>query len=213
VKFIKDPEFEIFDYEKQVIQVISLVAKCKTQLTFNTLETIPYFNEIMNRELDAIIDTLTKINHFHASARCARAALELTLINLYGHFHSQGSLLSASFKEKYGVKKLTHKTESPILELVENGVLDQLEFDLLRESYSNLSNYVHSRETYHLFHTLPHMIKSEQYYADVLKLAGERGNTARIVKATLINYSLKPGLETLLMFLKIYERVKSPKKV
>lgn len=206
---MKDPEFEVFDFDKQVMQIESLVAKCRNQLKSNTIEAIPHFNEIMNRELDAVVDTLTKIDHFHASARCARAALELTMINLYGHFYPVGKgLINDSFRTKYGVKGLTHRTKSPILQLVRDGILDEFEFGFFVESYGYLSDYVHYRVTYHLCHIMPKTIVSEEYYAEALRLAGEKGNTARIVKATLINYCLKPALETLSMLLKSYKRVK-----
>jgi hypothetical protein len=206
---LKDPEFEVFDFDKQVMQVESLVAKCRDQLKSNRIETIPHFNEIMNRELDAVVDTLTKIDHFHASARCARAALELTMINLYGRFYPVGKgLINDSFRTKYGVRGLTHRTKSPILKLVRDGILDEVEFGFFVESYGYLSDYVHNRVTYHLCHIMPRTIVSVEWYAEALRLAGKQGRTARIVKATLINYCLVPGLETLNMLLKSYKRVK-----
>lgn len=205
----EEPEFQIPDYEEQTKKVIALVASCKKKLESNKIEAIPYFNEILGRELDAVSDCLIRIDHFHASARCARATLELTMINLYRYFHSGGRLLDHSFKEKYGVKRLTSLKESPIRELISEGVIDDLEFGLFCESYGYLSGYVHSRVTYELCHTLPGEIKNVQWYAEVLKLSGEKGQTARIVKATLIKYSLIPALETLDMLLKGYKRIRS----
>jgi len=201
-------EFKIPDYTREVKKVQTLVDSCKIKLKSNKVEAIPHFNEIISRELDAVVETLTKIDHFHASARCARAALELTMVNLYRYFHPGGRLLNGSFLEKYGVKGLTHKTRSPILELVRDGILDEIEFGLFRESYSYLSSYVHYRITYELCHTLPTKIKSKQYYAEVLRLAVKKGRIARIVKATLIKGSLVPALETLNMLLKSYKRVR-----
>jgi len=204
-----DQEWTIPDYDEEIENVKILVSTCKRELGTNKVEVIPHFNEILNRELSAITDILVKIDHFHASARCARAALELTAINLYRYFYPGGRLMDMSFWEKYGLRRLSHRTESPLLKLVRDGVLDEVEFGLFCESYSNLSEYVHHRITYELCHTLPKKIKSEQYYAEVVRLAGKRGRIARIVKATLIKYSLEPALEVLLVLLRDYKRIKS----
>lgn len=204
----EEPEFKIPDYDAEIRNVKALVKSCREQLESNHIQAIPHFNEIMNRELDAVVDVLTKVDHFHACARCARAALELTVVNLYRHFYPGGRLLDGSFWEKYGLKSLTHRTESPILKLVREGVLDDIEFGFFCESYKNLSEYVHYRITYELCHTLPRIIRSEQYYAEVVKLAEKKGRVATIVKATLIKYSLEPALEALLMLLKSYKRVR-----
>jgi len=152
---LKDQEFEIPDYAEEIENVKKLVESCRKQLKSNKIQGIPYINEILNRELDAVVDALTKIDHFHASARSARAALELSAVNLYRHFYPGGRLLDMSFWEKYGLKKLTHKSESPLLELVREGIWDDVQFDLFCESYRNLSEYVHHRVTYHLVHTVP----------------------------------------------------------
>ena len=198
----EDEEFKIPDYHEEIKNVTILVKDCREELETNEIEAIPHFNEILSRELVAIIDTLTKIDHFHASARCARAALELTMINLYRYFYPRKKLLNMSFGKKYGLKRLTHRTESPLLQLIDAGVIDDVEFGLFCETYGHLSEYVHHRVTYELCHTLPKIIESEQSYADVLRYAGRKGRTARIVKSTLIKYSLEPALETLLRFIR-----------
>jgi hypothetical protein len=113
-----------------------------------------------------------------------------------------------SFSEKYGLKCLTHKRKSPILELVRDGILDDIEFQAFCEVYSNLSNYVHYRVTYHLAHVIPNKIKSEQFYAEALRLSSKKGITARFVKATMIKYSLEPALEVLNMLLESYKLIR-----
>jgi len=197
-----DQEWKIPDYDEEIENVKTLVSSCKRELSTNKVEVIPHFNEILNRELDAIIDILVKIDHFHASARCVRAALELTMVNLYRCFYPGGRLSDISFWDKYGLKGLTHRTKSPLLRLVGEGLIDDVEFGLFCETYGNLSEYVHYRVTYELCHTLPEIIKSEQYYAAVVRYAGRKGRIARIVKSTLIKYSLEPALETLLRFIR-----------
>ena len=198
----EEPEFKIPDYDKEIVNVRALVKSCRAEIESNSIQVIPHFNEILSRELDAVIDTLTKIDHFHASARCARAALELTMINLYRYFHPGGRVVDASFWEKYGLKRLTHRTKSPLLQLIDEGVVDDDEFDIFCETYRNLSEYVHYRVTYELCHTLPKVIRNEQYYAEVVRYAGRKGRIARIVKSTLIKYSLEPALDTLLIFIR-----------
>ena len=200
-------EWIIPDYDEEIENVKTLVSTCKRELSTNEVEVIPHFNEILNRELDAIVDILVKIDHFHASARCVRAALELTMINLYRYFYPGGRVVDASFWEKYGLKCLTHRTESPLLQLIDEGVIDDDEFGLFCETYRNLSEYVHHRVTYELCHTLPKIIKSEQYYADVVRYAGRKGRIARIIKSTLIKYSLEPALETLLRFIRKHKDI------
>ena len=197
-----DQEWKIPNYDEEVENVKKLVSTCKRELSTNKVEAIPHFNEILNRELDAIIDILVKIDHFHASARCARAALELTMINLYRYFYPGGRVVDGSFWEKYGLKRLTHRTESPLLQLIEAGVIDDVEFDAFCGTYGNLSEYVHHRVTYELCHTLPEIIENTQYYADVVRYAGRKGRIARIIKSTLIKYSLEPALETLLRLIR-----------
>ena len=206
-------EFKPPDYDEEIENVRDLVKSCRKTLESNNIQAIPHFNEILDRELEAIVDTLTKIDHFHSSARSARTALELTVVNLYRHFYPGGRPLDKSFWEKYGLRRLSHRTKSPLLELVRDGVLDEIQFGLFCESYSNLSEYVHHRITYELCHTLPRKIKSEQYYAEVVRLAGKKGRVARIVKATLIKYSLEPALEVLLMLLRNYARAVSDQDV
>lgn len=198
----EDEEFKVPDYDEEIENVKALVKSCRTEIESNNIQVVPYFNEIVSRELDAIIDTLTKIDHFHASARCVRAALELTAVNLYRYFYPSGRLLSISFWEKYWLRSLSHRTKSPLLELVGDGVLWEEDFHSFRESYKALSDYVHFRVTYELCHTLPEKIRNPQYYVDVLRLAGKKTSIARIVKATLIKYSLEPALETLLRFVR-----------
>jgi hypothetical protein len=73
-----DQERKIPDYDEEIENVKTLISSCRRALKTNNVEVIPHFNEILSRELDAIIDILVKVDHFHASARCARAALELT---------------------------------------------------------------------------------------------------------------------------------------
>ena len=70
----EDEGFKISDYNEEIEKAKTLVESCKKELESNNVEAIPYFNEILNRELDAIMDTFTKIDHFHASARSARAS-------------------------------------------------------------------------------------------------------------------------------------------
>jgi len=205
----ENEEFKIPDYHEEIENVKTLVKSCRKEVETNEIEVIPHFNEILSRELVAVMDTLTKIDHFHASARCVRAALELTMVNLYRYFYPGGRPIDGSFWEKYGLKSLSHRTKSPLLQLISEGVLDDIEFGLFCESYQNLSEYVHYRVTYELCHTLPRVIKNEQYYAEVVKLAGGRGRTARIVKATLVKYSLEPALEVLLALLRVYKRIES----
>jgi hypothetical protein len=91
---------------------------------------------------------------------------------------------------------------------VRDGILWEDEFLMFRESYKTLSSYVHYRITYELCHTLPKRIKNEQYYAEVARLAEEKGDVAKIVKATLIKYALEPALETLHILLKGYKRIR-----
>ncbi len=202
-----DLEWKIPDYDEEIGNVKTLISSCKKELRKNTVEVIPHFNEILNRELDAIVDILVKIDHFHASARCARAALELTMVNLYRCFYPGGRLTNMSFWKKYGLKRLTHRTESPLLQLIDEGVIDDVEFGIFCEAYGNLSEYVHYRVTYELCHTLPKIIRSEQYYAAVVRYAGKKGRIARIIKSTLIKYSLKPALETLLWFIRKHKDI------
>lgn len=204
-----DQEWVIPDYDEEIENVKKLISSCKRELKANKVEVIPHFNEIVNRELDAIIDILVKIDHFHASARCVRAALELTMINLYRYFFPGGRPTDASFWKKYGLKRLTHRTKSPLLRLVGEGVIDDVEFGLFCETYGNLSGYVHHRVTYELCHILPEVIKSEQYYAAVVRYAGRKGRIARIVKSSLIKYSLEPALETLLRFIRKHKDIQA----
>ena len=206
MKLGKEQEFKIPDYDEEIENVSALVQTCRIELESNKIQGIPYFNEILDRELDAIIDCLTKINHFHASARSARTALELTAINLYRYNYPGGKLVDASFYEKYGLRSLSHPKKSPLLDLVRNGVLGEEVFIRFCESYRDLSEYVHHRVTYVLSHTLPEKIKSSQDYAEVLRLAVKKGHTAIIVKSTLIKYSLEPALEVLLTLLEITSR-------
>ena len=201
----EDEGFKISDYNEEIEKVKTLVKSCRKELESNNVEAIPYFNDILNRELDAIVETLTKIDHFHASARSARTALELTAVNLYRHFHPGGSLLDTSFWERYGLRGLSHPKKSPLLELVRAGILWEETFHRFRESYKDLSEYVHHRVTYHLYKTLPEKVKGPQQYAEVMRLAVKKGRVAEIVKATLIEYTLEPALEVLQVLLKSYK--------
>lgn len=199
-------EFKIPDYDTEIGNVKALIESCKKEISSNGIQAIPHFNAILSRELDAIKDILS-IGHFHAAARSVRTALELVVTNLYRHFYPGGRLTDISFQAKYGVKRLSDRKRSPILQLVRDGILWEDEFLMFREWYKTLSSYVHYRITYELCHTLPKRIKNEQYYAEVARLAAEEDNTAKIVKATLIKYTLEPALETLHMLIKSYKRI------
>lgn len=203
----EDDEFKIPDYDTEIGNVKALVEFCRKEIRSNRIQAIPHFNAILNRELDAVVDILS-IGHFHAAARSARTALELVITNLYRHFYPGGRLEDISFQAKYGVRRLSDRKRSPILQLVRDGILWEDEFLMFREWYKTLSGYVHYRITYELCHTLPKRIKNEQYYAEVARLAEEEGGVAKVVKATLIKYSLEPALETLHILLKSYRRIR-----
>lgn len=208
---IEDSEFAIFDYNEEVNKIKKIVDSYKKKLTSNKIEAIPSFNEIFVRELDAIVDTL-KIGHFHASARCTRAALELAFANLFFYTYGRSSsrLTDSSFSDKYGLARLTpltHKKKSPLLRLVTDGVLDDTEFYAFCEVYRDLSTYVHYRVTYHLAHVMPNKIKSEQWYAEALRLSGKEGKVADVVKATMVKYTIEPAFDVLGWVLSTYDKM------
>jgi hypothetical protein len=198
------PEFEAFDYETEVQKINISIKQCRSILNSNKIQAIPDFNEIMERELEAIRDTL-KICHFHAAARCTRAALELTAANLCLYFNVSGSrrLINSSFSQKYSVQGLTHKKKSPLLELLRLGVIDDAMFNAFCYTYSELSSFVHYRESYHLCHIIPDL--DEHDYSEVLRLSGKNDKTGRIVKATMVNRTLEPAFEILQLFLKSHQ--------
>jgi hypothetical protein len=206
---VKDnPEFQIYDYDKEVQIIADRIERCKKIINSNEIQAIPSFNEIILREFEAVLDTL-RIGHFHASARCARAALELTAANLclYHHVSGDGRLIDMSFSKKYRVYGLTHKKNSPILQLIKLGILDDFIFRAFCEEYSELSSYVHYRETYHLIHIMPELIGSEHNYSEVLRLSGNNDEIGRIVKATMIHKTLGTAFEVLEMLLVNYNGI------
>jgi hypothetical protein len=197
--FMRDPEFQIPDYDSVIKQVKKLIAVCREKIRANKNEAIHDFNQIFERELDAILDNLVVINHFHASARCLRAALELVAKNICisGGYGEKTGLCELSFADKYKVRKLTWKNESPLLNFVRAEIISEELFSNFRETYGNLSKYVHYRITYELAHTRPDLIKNEQWYAKAAWLVSQKGRNGRDVKATMIEYTLVPALEVL----------------
>jgi hypothetical protein len=153
----------------------------------------------MNRELDAVLDNLVVVNHYHAAARCVRAALELVAKNICisGGYGEKSGLCTLSFADKYKVRRLSSKNGSPLLNFVrEEIVTEKLFYDFI-EAYGNLSKYVHNRITYELVHTRPDLIESEEWYSTAVWLVSEKGKDGRDVKATMIMFNLIPALEVL----------------
>jgi hypothetical protein len=206
------PEFEAFNYENEVQKINASIKLCKKILSSNKIQAIPSFNEIMERELEAVIDTLN-IGHFHAAARCTRAALELAAGNLCLYFKVSGSrrLINISFAKKYTLKGLTHKKKSPLLDLITIGVIDDLMFDAFRETYGELSSYVHYRVTYHLCHVIPEQIRSAHNYSEALRLSGKNDELGKLVKATMVNRTLGSAFEVLHLFLKSHQSLSKNK--
>jgi hypothetical protein len=94
---MRDPEFQIPDYDSVIKQVKKIVAVCRKKIRVNKNEAIHDFNQVLERELDAILDNLVVTNHSHASARCLRAALELVAKNI---------CISGGYGEKKGLCEL-----------------------------------------------------------------------------------------------------------
>jgi hypothetical protein len=190
-------EFPVPDFTMEVAKAERTMNACKEILPDIKTEGIPYFAEILRRELEAVLDNLTVVDHYHAASRCARAALELTMKNMYFAKYPKGRLLAMSFSNKYFVPNLTSKESSPLLRLVRDGSISEFQFQEFREKYKILSDYVHHRTTYDLFHTLSRLFPTEVDYAQVVKTVAGKNQEARIVKATLLKFELNPALELL----------------
>lgn len=198
-------EFVIPDYNEEIEIIKKQTKLAKNYLIRNNIESIPHINIILDRELDAVLDNLIMIDHYHSAARCVRTALELAAKNLYfGNYPSKiGGPSTISFSDKFPIKRLTHRTESPLLNLVSDGVMSEDLFLRFREVYKDLSGFVHHRITYELAHTLPHIFPSTQHYSTALKMATSKEKEEKIVKATLIKYQLNPALQVLIDLLAV----------
>ncbi len=198
-----DPEFPILNYDTEVQKIKDSVDRCRSLLNSNSIQAIPNFNEILNRELEAITDILA-IGHFHAAARCTRAAIELTAANLclYHKLGGSGRLTDISFSKKYRVSGLTNKKDSPLLKLVKLGIIDDPLFSAFRVVYGDLSCYVHYRVSYYLIHVMPERLESEYHYAETLRLSEKNDETGKTVKATMVKLILEPAFFVLEILLK-----------
>lgn len=207
-KLTDDSGFHIPDYDRVIEQVESLILVCRGKIRLNKNEAIHDLNKIVERELDAVHDNLVIINHYHAAARCVRAALELVAKNIcIAGGYGGGKLSNMSFADKYKVRKLSSRKESPLLNFVGEGMISEELFSDFIEFYGNLSKYVHYRVTYDLAHTRPDLVKNEQWYSTVVWLASEKGKDGRDVKATLIEYTLIPALGVLSELLDVCKRM------
>ncbi len=196
-------EFSVPDYSVELRRVERIIEECKKTLTLVKMDGIPYFSKVLERELDAILDNLTIVDHFHAASRCLRAALELTAKNIYLAKYGQAQLIATSFSDKYYVPFLSSRKKSPLRRLITDGIMPEHLFLAFREEYQNLSKYVHYRTTYDLYHTLRRVFPSEADFAKVLKMSGDKTREASIVKATLMKLELMPAFDVLVELLEI----------
>jgi len=202
-------EFPVPSFQDEVAKAQRTVRACNCVLSRVRIDGIPSFQEILRREMEAVLDNLTIVDHYHAASRCARAALELAMKNMYLAKYGKGRLLAMSFSDKYYVPKLTSRDSSPLLRLVRDGIISEYQFQEFREKYKILSDYVHHRTTYDLCHTLSKLFPMESDYAQVVKTVAGKSGEAKIVKATLLKFELNPALDLLLDLLKVTNLIES----
>lgn len=207
MKMTNAEEFPIPDYNEELRNVKRVIKECKKILALVKVEGIPYFSKVLERELDAISDNLTIVDHYHAASRCLRAALELAAKNIYLAKYGHAQFMAISFSDKYYVPFLSSRKKSPLRRLVRDEIMPEYLFLEFSEKYQNLSKYVHYRTTYDLYHTLRRVFPMDRDFAKVLKMSGDKTKEASIVKATLIKFELVPALDALLEFLKIATRI------
>lgn len=200
-------EFPTPDYNVELGNVERLIEKCKKTLVLAKAEGIPYFSKVLERELDAILDNLIIVDHYHAASRCLRAALELTAKNIYLVKYGHAQFMAMSFSDKYYVPYLSSRKNSPLRRLVRDETMPEYLFLEFRENYRKLSKYVHYRTTYDLYHTLRKHFPRDGDFAKVMKMSGDKTKEAFIVKATLMKFELLPALNVLLELLKIATRI------